>query len=455
MSQNFSYSILRIFFHIILLNSFFQINSDMKIIVLPFKTLKPKIQNASTIIENPIYTNINMTSQNLLSIFSSSEYEYYMTSENCPSESNYYIYKSKTFTKLSDSYASERMSLYRDIELKKQSYGIFTKMKIVEYNNKVQCAIFGLQMNSRVYDYNSRYNFIRTFKSNENINSTQWTFKYTKEDEGILILGESPINYDPDFKNKKYNLYQTKAVGKSDFVDFGLDFDDISINNNSLAITHVQFCHDFNAILVNKNIFEQMDEIFFKKYLDNGICTKGWVYDKYGYIECDSDRFKEDDMKKFPTIFFKKVDMGYIFELTYEDLFSKNINGKIYFLIVFDLHFSTMKIGKLFLKKYPFTVDNDKNTISLYVLDDGNNNNNTNKKSIALIVILVCAVVILLGVAGFLLYKLYLKKNKNKKRANELDEDYEYLSKENNENNENNKKEKDNTGENNVGSLGI
>ena len=448
MSKNLPNSIIIIFFHIFLLTLPFQINSDMKIIVLPFKTLKSKTQDPTSVILNPIYTNINMTSQYLLSIFSSNEYDYYMTSENCPDESNYYIYKSKTLIKLSDSYASERMSLYRDYELKTQLYGLFTKMKINEFNNKPQCAIFGLQMNSKVYEYNSKNNFIKNFKSNENINSTQWTFKYTKEDEGLLIIGESPIVYDPDFKNKKYTLYQTKAVGNSDFVDFGLDFDDISINNNSIAITHVQFCHEYNAILVNKNIFEQMDEIFFKKYLDNGICTKGWVYDKYGYIECDSDRFKEEDLKKFPTIFFKKADMGYIFELTYEDLFSKNINGKIYFLIVFDLHFSTMKIGKLFLKKYPFTVDNDKNTISLYVLDDGNNNNNnnTNKKNIVLIVILVCAVVILLGVAGFLLYKLYLKKNKNKKRANELDEDYEYLSKE---------KNRDKGEDNSVESLGI
>ena len=452
MSKNFAYSIKRIFFSIFLLNLFFQTNSDMKIIVLPFKTLKPKIQDASSVIENPIYTNINITSQNLISIFSSSEYDYYMTSENCPAEANYYISKSKTFILIGDSYASERMSLYRDYDLKTQKYGLFTKMKIAEYNNKAQCAIFGLQMNSKVYEYNSRNNFIKTFKSNENLNSSQWTFKYTKDDEGLLILGESPINYDPDFKNKKYTLYQTKAVGNSDFVDFGLDFDDISINNKSLAITHVQFCHDFNAILVNKNIYEQMDVIFFKKYLDNNICQKGWVYDKYGYIECNSNKFKEEDIKNFPTIFFKKVDMGFIFELNSDDLFSKNIDGKIYFLIVFDLHFSSTKLGKPFLKKYPFTVDNDKNTISLYVLDNGNKSSNTNKKNIVLIALLICAVIILLGVAGFLLYKLYWKKNKNKKRANELDEDYEYLSK---ENNENNNKEKDNSNDNNVGSLGV
>ena len=109
------------------------------------------------------------------------------------------------------------------------------------------------------------------------------------------------------------------------------------------------------------------------------------------------------------------------------------------------MHFSTTKIGKPFLKKYPFTVDNDKNTISLYVLDNENINSKTNN-TIIYLAILICVVIILLGLAAFLLYKLYWKKIKNKKRANELDEDYEYLSKE---------KNRDKGEDNSVESLGI
>ena len=137
--------------------------------------------------------------------------------------------------------------------------------------------------------------------------------------------------------------------------------------------------------------------------------------------------------------------MEYIFELNSSDLFYKSTNGNIFFLIVFDLHFFTTKIGKPFLKKYPFTVDNDKNTISLYVLDNENINSKTNN-TIIYLAILICVVIILLGLAAFLLYKLYWKKIKNKKRANELDEDYEYLSKE---------KNRDKGEDNSVESLGI
>ena len=444
MSKIFTLSIFRIFIYIFILNILSKVNSESKMIVLPFKTY-PKDSDAFSILSNCIYTNINITSQNLMAIFDSSEYEFYMTSEHCPDESNYYIHKSPSFTNLSDRYASERMLLYRDYELKELSYGLFTKMKVNEYNNKKQCAIFGLQMNSKVYEYNSRFNFIKTFKSNENLNSSQWTFKYTSENEGLLLIGDEPINYDPAFKNKKYKLHQTKAVGTSDTVDFGLDFDDVNITNKKLAITHVQFCDDLNAISVNKAIYEEMEKIFFEKYLNEGVCYKRWVYDKYGYIECDSEEFSDEDVNSFPSIFFKKVDMEYIFELNSSDLFYKSTNGNIFFLIVFDLHFSTTKIGKPFLKKYPFTVDNDKNTISLYVLDNENINSKTNN-TIIYLAILICVVIILLGLAAFLLYKLYWKKIKNKKRANELDEDYEYLSKE---------KNRDKGEDNSVESLGI
>ena len=176
MSKIFTLSIFRIFIYIFILNILSKVNSESKMIVLPFKTY-PKDSDAFSILSNCIYTNINITSQNLMAIFDSSEYEFYMTSEHCPDESNYYIYKSPSFTNLSDRYASERMLLYRDYELKELSYGLFTKMKVNEYNNKKQCAFFGLQMNSKVYEYNSRFNFIKTFKSNENLNSSQIYFR--------------------------------------------------------------------------------------------------------------------------------------------------------------------------------------------------------------------------------------------------------------------------------------
>ena len=428
-------------------------DEKMKIIVLPFKTLAPKNIdsgspiNITSLVENRIFTEINMTSQTLLALFNSEEYAFIMTSENCPEFSNYYIKNSPSFTNLSERYASERMILYRDYDLKTKEYGYYSKMEVKEYNDKKQCAILGLKMNLPVYEYDRIQNFVKTFYVNENINSYQWTVKYTKDNEGLVIIGDSPLNYDPMFKNKKYEEHQTQAIGESTTVDFGIDFNEITFGSKDFEIKHAHFNHDLGVLLVNKIIYEKIKDSFFVNYLgDKKICFEGWVYEKYGYIYCDSNKFTDSDIKSLPKLIFKQTNMNYIFELNYEDLFSKQKDGRIYFLIVFDLNYKTFKIGKPFLKKYPLTVDNKKNLITYFRIKEENEDNGYSR--IIWIVILSVFVVILAGTTGFFAYK-FIKK-KNKKRANELDEDYEYLGKENSGKNSENK-----NGENSINGLGV
>ena len=428
-------------------------DEKMKIIVLPFKTLAPKNVdsgspiNITSLVENRIFTEINMTSQTLIAFFNSEEYAFIMTSENCPEFSNYYIKNSPSFTNLSERYASERMILYRDYDLKTKEYGYYSKMEVKEYNDKKQCAILGLKMNLPVYEYDRIQNFVKTFYVNENINSYQWTVKYTKDNEGLVIIGDSPLNYDPMFKNKKYEEHQTQAIGESTTVDFGIDFNEITFGSKDFEIKHAHFNHDLGVLLVNKIIYEKIKDSFFVNYLgDKKICFEGWVYEKYGYIYCDCNKFTDSDIKSLPKLIFKQTNMNYIFELNYEDLFSKQKDGRIYFLIVFDLNYKTFKIGKPFLKKYSLTVDNKKNLITYFRIKEENEDNGNSR--IVWIVILSVFVVILAGTTGFFAYK-FIKK-KNKKRANELDEDYEYLGKENSGKNSENK-----NGENSINGLGV
>ena len=130
-------------------------------------------------------------------------------------------------------------------------------MKFEEYNSKKQCAVFGLKMKPRYYDYQTSSNFIETYKSNGNINSTKWTMKYINNDEGLLIMGDSPINYDPVFINNKYKEYQTNAITYSESVFFGINFDNVFTDKNNIeGSTSVLFYHELNALLVTKNFFE-------------------------------------------------------------------------------------------------------------------------------------------------------------------------------------------------------
>ena len=74
--------------------------------------------------------------------------------------------------------------------------------------------------------------------------------------------------YDPMFKDKKYIEYKTKASQQNDGIYFGIDFDDVYINNKSLKIKNIRFCHDLGVISVNQRIYEEIIDIFFIKYIE-------------------------------------------------------------------------------------------------------------------------------------------------------------------------------------------
>ena len=59
--------------------------------------------------------------------------------------------------------------------------------------------------------------FIKTFKENTNIKNYQWTLKYNSNNEGLLILGDSITEYDPQFKTEnilsiKHMLLDIKTI---------------------------------------------------------------------------------------------------------------------------------------------------------------------------------------------------------------------------------------------------
>ena len=385
------------------------------IIVLPFNTYKESfnISNPiSSIVNNQIYTEIEISNQILVATFKSNEYGFYMTSDNCIEKSNYIIQKSESFANLTnfdkskEGFASERMLLYRDIDLKIKHLGYYTRMRITSYSNERQIAIFGLKMKSDVNEFIQ--SFIKTFKENTNIKNYQWTLKYNSNEEGLLILGDSITEYDPQFKNRKYIEHKANAVRYKNYINFGIKFDDVKINNISLNVNkEVQFYHELGVILVDQRYYEQIIDIFFAKYINDEICIKNWVYEKYGYIRCDGKKFTESKIKSFPNIYFKQKEMDYIFELNYKDIFTKKEDGWIYFLILFDLTHDGIKFGKPFLKKYTFTVDNDKNTISFFSFE------NETKKSNILLVSLFIVLIIFIAIIVFLIlygYHLIIKK---------------------------------------------
>ena len=155
--------------------------------------------------------------------------------------------------------------------------------------------------------------------------------------------------------------------------------------------------------------------------------------ERYYMIECDKEKFKQNDLIKLPKLY---LYLGNYFEekkfvFDYKDLFTET-KYKYFFNIIFEnTTRSTIELGKVFLKKYPINFNFENNKIleiyDTYYEEEQKGEDGREKPTnnyIVLYFVLIVVLVSVVGVLGFFLGK-YLNKMR-KKRANELDDDYDY-----------------------------
>ena len=134
-------------------------------------------------------------------------------------------------------------------------------------------------------------NFIYELKQKREINSYDFSFKYSneKEDSGELIIGDLPHIYDTD-NYKEDNLRSAKII-KAPTIDWGAIFDvyisDKNKNKNEFVLTVEEkgyfYIEEF-FITGSHKYFTYIEENFFKKYLEKNICTKT-SHNKAYYLE--------------------------------------------------------------------------------------------------------------------------------------------------------------------------
>ena len=98
-------------------------------------------------------------------------------------------------------------------------------------------------------------------------------------------------------------------------------------------------------------------------------------------------------------------------------------------------------MGKPFLKKYQFSFNPDNKQIFFYSKKDDNKGKTDDlnwKLNLGTIAIIVVVTVIIVSIIFFLIFKFFIyDKINKKKRANELDDDFEYVQKNDNRNENN------------------
>ena len=286
-------------------------------------------------------------------------------------------------------------------------------------------------------------NFIHELKQKREINSYDFSFKYSneKEDSGELIIGDLPHIYDTD-NYKEDNLRSAKII-KAPTIDWGAIFDvyisDKNKNKNEFVLTVEEkgyfYIEEF-FITGSHKYFTYIEENFFKKYLEKNICTKtshnkAYYLESFFYFVCEieDENERKEFFDEFPDLILSQREMDYKFKLTAEDLFSIIPDGKrILFNVDFIYHKDNWILGKPFLKKYQLIFNSDSNTISYYI-DEKNidiNREEGIKKTNGWKIFLIIFLVLIAFAVGIVFGRAMCIKYSRKLRANELEDNFSY-----------------------------
>ena len=318
-------------------------------------------------------------------------------------------------------------------------------------------GIIGLKFNSNSY-FNAP-EFVNSLKNIKEINNYIFSLKFENkyinnfsdnDNRGYFIVGEELIDDEKEKDEIKYALCEYFGGA----IEWDLKFQKIytNLNNNKNGYKlETKTSH----ILVNSpymvgdsEYFEYIEENFFNELVNKDVCFyNNKIKDgEYSSFICNSkSEYFMNKLKNFPDLIFEHRDLEFNFTLTKNDLFAYNSFNKsdtnLYFLILKNLDgqytYYNWIIGIPFLKKFRLSFDYEAKRIGFYKKDGKINGENKEKnnffKSIYFKIIIVVILIIIIFTLGMVFQKILQKPRK--KKANELDDNYEYESYKENANN--------------------
>ena len=283
----------------------------------------------------------------------------------------------------------------------------------IDNNKNLISGLIGLQITAQ-YNNFEHMSIFKTLKKLDLIDKLVWTLNYTNDEEGYLIIGENPYQYNESYSEEKRKKTACTTPSDRDY-SWTFSFTDIKSGKNKLnSYRYADYSPQYGLIkgtseylTIIKPYFQKLEKCELKEFTLKNVI--------YSYYECDINVNVND----FEPLTFIHTEFELEFILDKDDLFI-NHNGKKYFLVAFQSESSNQKwgLGKPFVKKYQFTFDHESKNIFYY--EKIKNEPEPNKTSNTLIIIIVCSV---LGIAaiilGIVLGKIFVAGRK-KKKANEL-----------------------------------
>lgn len=342
------------------------------------------------------------------------DYEFPIAEETCSSYDSFYLYKDIKM---------------KNVEENKNFY--FDLVRNIRDN---VTGIIGLSLSDDSRKANS---FISILKRNNLTENYYWFFDFDspKNEKGKLVIGAT---LDQIYGNKYDNKVLDHIKGGYGNLYWEIKFDRIFINNSSekkYFDNSIELNYDSNVICAPfeyKNYFSSLvNDLYINNICENSTFNGSkHFYDNKGgewtFVYCKNNQEVKSKLKELilPIHFFTS-DLNYTFEITSDDIL-KETEEYIFIKILFQKYGGVWNLGKPFTLKYKFMFNPDKKEIGFYTREKEKTSNLNKTFILVLIIIGLCIIFITVGVIlGKKIYGL-----KKKKRANELDDDYEYYSEE-------------------------
>ena len=455
------------FSNLIIISLLFQINSDstknLNFAIIPMKTYYPKDYDETDQIKGlissynyrKIYLDIEVKSGQKMSTFlnydqsqmhTSNQIAYFKDdkekyidqyTKHCEQVCTYNYRESYSYQSYSDfnisfysfmaCKASEQMIFYKDLEAKDKS---IYKLNYLHVSNDTHSCLLAGNFDSKSPAY-QEYSLFDQVKKLINSQKFTWALYFDNKNEGKFIIGDIIDNqklvlYNNNTNDNYIQIKQETPMGK---IFWKLKVAQIYIGKYKNE-TNKEFNVDINTryISVSDELFEDIKSQYM---LDNDACfTIITHYNYYTSIYCDKNRYLSltDNYKKLNNLtFFLDIARENI-TFTPQELFLEKDNN-LYFFIRVDKSNNfqeRLSIGTIFLEKF-FTVFDD-DAKCLYILRQKDMPKTPAKENTTLKIVLICVFCFILCAIIFVIVgKLYGKKLfTRKKKANELEDNFDY-----------------------------
>ena len=419
----------------------FNLSSIYTIIVIPFE-VKTKIK---TDIDEPdeyyLYTKLNIGDpiQKIDCEINFELNDYYMTHypSNVIPKYNFSLSNSleKTAVKIPTSKDTgylgyENFYFYNDISCKNLQKYEHLSIVFPNFNDNLFACEIGLQ--SR-HSSRNLISFINELKINNIINSYLWSIKLKTLEEGLIIIGAAPHEYDNNYKNSELKLINSFSENSKPNWCLYFKYDPVNDNYTLSQNIKVLIYPKILGLIANYYYLQAVEENYFKKYYDNNICQRIIInFERRNYFKviCSKQNFTMNDIESFPHLNLFNIAFNYSFILQGKELFYEK-DDKFELIILTEIGSSKTewKLGRTFLKKYQIIFDDDNSLIGFYrpYLNKKSEKNNIMNNAFKVIILFVVGAFFI-----FLSFMIYKKINimvKRKKLANELEDDFMYVSK--------------------------